>query len=128
MLCQRLAGTVVDREGRCCLRYRSAQANVEVWERADRRFVRIEAPVLFKAEDSPELYRHVAVHANDFVFGHLSAVPTPPGVMVVLSHCLLADYLDAEELMIAVGAMLGSADSMGRQLKESFGGCLYHDD
>jgi hypothetical protein len=72
----------------------------------------------------PELYEHVAIHADDWVFGHLGMRVVEDKAMVFFSHTLLADRLDAEELQTAVAAVAIAADQIDDQIREQFGGRL----
>ena len=75
------------------------------------------------------MFEYVALHADDYIFGHLNAVRGDDGLLICLSHALLGDYLDEDELVRAVGAMLATADRMDDELKTQFGGNkLYEDD
>ena len=48
------------------------------------------------------------------------------GITVTFSHNLLGDYLDAEELMYAVGGVASSADELDDELVAKFGGRTFH--
>jgi hypothetical protein len=91
--------------------------------------VRVTAPVLFECKPSPDLYEHVATHADDYLFGHLSVQPQHDGtVSVMFTHILLGDFLDPEELKRAVGGVVTTADQIDDELKARFGGKRFHDD
>jgi Putative bacterial sensory transduction regulator len=99
------------------------------WGTGDRTLVSIVCPVLFAAAPSPELYEHIAVHADDYLFGHLSAANQDDGtVSVFFTHTLLGDYLDPEELKQAVGAVVTTANTLDDELKTRFGGSRFHED
>jgi hypothetical protein len=99
------------------------------WGTGDRTLVSIVCPVLFGAARSPELYEHVALHADDYLFGHLSATYQDDGtVSVFFTHTLLGDYLDPEELKQAVGGVVTTANTLDDDLKTRFGGSRFHDD
>lgn len=92
--------------------------------------VTINVPLLYGVTPTPELFRHVALHADGWYFGHLS-VSQPEGedrVKLWLSHALLGDYLDVEELKAAVAAVANTADGLDDELRASFGGQRYHED
>ncbi len=95
----------------------------------DTTLVSVTCPVLFECKPSPELYEHVATHADDYVFGHLSVSPQEDGtLMVMFTHSLLGDFLDPEELKHAVGALVTTADQLDDSLQARFGGKRFHED
>jgi hypothetical protein len=93
--------------------------------------VSINVPLLHHVPATPELFRHVAMHADDWYFGHLSATRydgDDAHVKLWLSHTLLGDYLDVEELKSALAAVANTADGLDEDLKASFGGERHHED
>jgi hypothetical protein len=87
--------------------------------------VRISCPILWEVPPSPALYEWVAREGGSFLFGHVSAHPdsTSEGkLFLVMSHTLLGDYLDEEELSSALWAVLAAADKLDDELKGRFGG------
>jgi hypothetical protein len=93
--------------------------------------VSLSVPLLFHVPATPELFRHVAFHADDWYFGHLSVTQPDEGddrVKLWLTHSLLGDYLDVEELKSALAALANTADGLDDELKQRFGGDRYHED
>lgn len=91
--------------------------------------VHIEAPLLFDVPESPELFEFIALHADDYVFGHLSASRSGDhSLVIVFSHSLLGDYLDDDELIRAVTAVLGVGNELDDTLQRQFGGFRFHED
>jgi hypothetical protein len=87
------------------------------------------SPFLWDVTATPEVFKYVALHADDYRFGHLSAAVNPEGSLnLVMSHTLLGDYLDQEELDAAVGALLISANDLDDELQKQFGGTKTFDD
>jgi hypothetical protein len=87
--------------------------------------VRLSCPILWEVEPSPALYEWVAREGGNYFFGHVSAHEdsTSPGkLFLVMSHGLLGDYLDEEELSSAMYAIMGTADKLDDELKGKFGG------
>ena len=95
----------------------------------DESLVRISLPLLFGLAPTPELFRHVALHADDWHFGHLSLTERADDgrLTLWLTHTLLGDYLDVEELKTAVATMARTADSLDDELRSTFGGERYHE-
>lgn len=80
---------------------------------------------------SPELFEYVALHSGDYIFGHLVVRPMPdqPEQMrAKISHSLLGDYLDAEELKVAFQCVISTADDLIPELKGKFGGKTMDED
>jgi hypothetical protein len=91
--------------------------------------IKFSCPILFDLQPSPELFEHLAVHADDYLFGHLSAFSSDAGaVTIFFTHNILGDFLDEEELTSTIRLMLGTADQLDDELKEQFGGERFHDD
>jgi hypothetical protein len=89
----------------------------------------IEAPILFSVPASPELFKFIALHADDYHFGHLSASGSDEqSVMVMFSHSLHGDFLDEPELSEAVLAVLGIGNDLDDDMQRQFGGKRFHDD
>jgi hypothetical protein len=79
--------------------------------------------------DTPELWKHVAFHADDFLFGHLSLKRSGDGaVSIFFTHQLLGDYLDQAELEVAVAALVTTTDKLDDQLQARFGGTRFHEE
>ena len=128
ILANKFSGVELTKDGGLTLRNESARAFIRVWENGDRAIINVEAPLLFKVKATPELFKHVALHADDYIFGHLSAKETDDGVMVLFTHSLLGDYLDSEELASTVIGILGVGNSIDDELQKQFGGEVFHDE
>lgn len=117
----------VDDKGRYSFRYGSARVFVRVqpWRDNDA-LVAIEVPLLFGVQPQPELYRYIA--ETEWVYGHLVAVNTDNGVTVMYNHCLLGNFLDPDELKLAVALMAKTADEQDTKLRQMFGGSTFHED
>jgi len=90
--------------------------------------VYISVPVLFGLKPSPELYRYVALHADDWYFGHLCLTESDEQAKLWLTHTLLGDYLDVEELKTTLATMSRTADKIDDELKAKLGGDRAHED
>ena len=85
--------------------------------------VQISCPILWEVDPSPALFEWIA--KSSYYFGHLTAhddSSAPGKLFLMMSHTLLGDYLDEEELSSAMYAMLGTADNLDDELKGKFGG------
>jgi len=118
----------VDSDGDYTVAYESAQGWIRVLPISDdgeKTVVRVEAPLLFGVKETDELYKYVAIHTDDYMFGHLSLAATPDGMMVMFVHTLLGNYLDEEELLAAVIGVVGSGNDLDDKLQGMFGGRRY---
>jgi hypothetical protein len=110
--------------------YQSTRGFIDVFQQegSERIIVRIWAFVTNKTPASPALYEYLATNADSYVFGHLGCHKRDDGSLdVVFRHSLLGDFLDPEELKLAVGAVVGTADSLDDEVKERFGGTRFAD-
>ena len=115
------------------LRHESARLFIDFKQRNDQDdapvYISFLCPLLFGLQPSPELYEHVALHADDYLFGHLSAFKNDDGsVTLFFSHHILGDFLDEEELKSAIYMVLSTANDLDDELQQRFGGTRFHDD
>lgn len=71
---------------------------------------------------TPELYEYVALHSDDWIFGHLGMAVNEGNAIVHFSHTLLGDFLDEDELRTAVFAVAVTASQIDDQIEAQFGG------
>ena len=118
----------VDKDGDYSLRRGSTRmfVSIRTHDDGDWTWVTLQIPVLLKVEETPAVFEYVALHSDDYIFGHLSASRSDDGLAIVYSHSLLGDYLDEEELARAVGGMLYVADKIDDELEKQFGGVRFH--
>lgn len=117
------------------LRQGSARAFVEVYSAVSDElpdepvFVRITVPLLHGVSETPELHRYIAFAADDYRFGTLALrLDDQRGTCIFFCHTLLGDFLDDDELGLALSSMLGNADDLDDQLQNKFGGVRFHED
>ena len=121
----------IDDKGRFSTLVGSTRIFVEVLAHGNEKatVVMVTAPILFEVPLTPELYRHVAIHADDWWFGHLFLAENEGGATGTLigRHTLLGDYLDKDELLYAVNGVGYSSDAADDELQKQFGGKRYED-
>ena len=101
----------------------TARIFIRVEPRATGSIVHLTCPVVSGAAASPDLFEYVATHADDFVFGHLSCERTGDDeVTIFLSHVLLGEHLQEQELTAAVAGVLDTADRLDGRLATRFRG------
>jgi hypothetical protein len=125
-----LVGTVeVTADGRFTFHDGSTQVFVtcSMWAQ-DKTVASIMAPILLGVPATPELFEYIATNASRYLFGHLSALRDDDGTIgVLLTHELLGDFLDPDELKIAVGSVALTANDLDDEMKARFGGKRFHD-
>ncbi len=87
--------------------------------------VGISAPLLWEVEPTPAVFEWIARNGGKFYFGHVTAYDdsdAPGKLFLNMSHTLLGDYLDEEELHWALHSLLNTADKLDDELKQQFGG------
>lgn len=86
--------------------------------------LRLFAPILINVPRSPELYEFVVRKADHMIFGHLTLADgdTDDTGTLLVTHKLLGDYLDSDELMYAAIGVVGTADQVDEDLQARFGG------
>ena len=87
-------------------------------------YIAISAVILLDVPVTNDLFRWVATEGADYRFGnaHLHLDESEATAQLFFSHTLLGDYLDAEELNWAVGAVGFTADRLDDELLPMFGG------
>jgi hypothetical protein len=125
-LTQNFNSVTIDKDSDFSLRHGSARIFVRTRTRDSVNFtwISLDIPLLLGVKETPQVFEYVALHADDYMFGHLNAVRGNDGLVIYLSHALLGE----QELLRAVGAMLGTADELDDELQTQFGGNKFHED
>lgn len=128
-LTKNLANVTVDKDGDFSIRHDSARVFVRTrgW-REESTLITVFAAVVSGVTPSPELDHYIAYNTDDFAFGHLSLTTFSDGTTsIILSHRLLGDFLDEEELLRAVYGVAFTANDLDDELVSKFGGKVFHD-
>ncbi len=121
-------GAQVDRDGDFTLRHGSTQVWVSVKPfHKENTAVRIFAWTNVEVPASAELFQYVATRGS-YPFGHLRCFEKEGKVNVYLEHALLGEYLDPEELKVALYFVAGVGDGLDEEIKSQFGGRLFHEE
>lgn len=127
-----LATVNIDEQGRYSIRHESARVFVEVEDFGDGdTWVRLVSPLLYGVTLGPELYEYVALHSDDLKYGTLTVRKDPEDAgkgALFLGYGLLGTTLDPDELKLAVGMLVTSANRIDDELKVTFGGERFHED
>ena len=119
----------VDKDGDFTFRHGSSRIFISVEPISDdNTYVEIYSPLASDVPASPGLFEYVATQ-NTYRFGKLLAVKQPDGaIRIVMTYGMLGDYLDPEELKVAVSLLAGTADEIDNKICDQFGGTVFHAD
>lgn len=119
----------VDSDGDFSLRNGSARVFVRVGDLDDdQTIVKLFSMVTSGATPSDALFEYVAVEGAGYYLGRLGARELPNGTVDLwLTHRLLGDTLDPEELIGSVVALAVTADELDDDLVARFGGSVFHE-
>ncbi len=95
-----------------------------------RTLVRVSAPLLRGVQPTPALYEYLARESPSLWFGSIRVWDddeTKGMLSMTLGHTLLGDYLDEDELRVALFQILNSADELDDELQKRFGGKRWSD-
>ena len=113
-------------EGSFFLRFESTGCLVHCFEMGETGSVGVSlrAPILFDVPVSDDLFRWVATEGATLVFGnaHLNLDESGTTADLYYGNTILGDFLDEQELNIAVAAVGFTADRLDDELLPRFGG------
>ena len=121
----------LERGGGFSVDHESTRGFIFVRGMDERVIVSVEAVVAFNVPESAHMLAHVAKKTDSYLFGHLAIREDrdKPGVYLALfKHSLLGNYLDEDELINAVIAVVGTANRIDDEFVASFGGETFHGD
>ena len=106
----------------------STAVNINVLAQDTRTLVQMFVPLLRQLPPSPELFEYVATEGQNYHFGHCRYIREIDNGLLLFEHTLLGDYLDADELHSAVGALASTGNDLDDELQKRFGGKRFVDD
>lgn len=113
-------------DGSFFLRFESTGCFVRCFEMGESGSVavRLTAPILFDVPVSNDLFRWVATDGADYHFGnaHLSLDESATTASLLFTQTILGDFLDEEELNLAVMSVGFTADRLDDELLPVLGG------
>ena len=103
---------------------------IELGDGSKSTIIDVSAPLLMNVQQSAELWEYVALNTGNWIFGHLWAEIDADDrtISLLLSHRLLGDYIDPEELKRTVGAIAGTGEALDDALQAKFGGARFHEE
>ena len=123
-----LKTVTIDRDGDFTFREGSTRLFISVQPFGDSSAsVRIVAPIINEAPASPELFKFIATDGS-YKFGHLTCQEKDGKVSILFNHTLLGDFLDPDELKLAVFLMARTADELDDEIVTKFGGRKFHEE
>ena len=114
----------LDPAGGLSFAYESTRVFLHVAPHGDTTVVHVQALTNVDITPSAELYKHVALNADSWVYGHLAMGEEGGKANVGFRHSILGDFLDAQELFTAVAAVAQTANAIDDEIKATFGGRL----
>jgi hypothetical protein len=117
----------IDRDGDFNFRHGSAHVYVRVHPLGEAgTYVSVWAPTNGDVPVTPDLYKYI-VEQNHYRFGHLACTEKDGKAIINFTHQLLGDFLDPDELKMAVVVVARTADEVDDQIKAKFGGRTFHE-
>lgn len=122
----------ITKDGDWAIRHGSARAFVQVLGRGegDSGFTQVNvwSIVLSEVKPSLELFKYVAIDAQQYVWGAAYAFEDDGDITIGLRIRLLGEGLTDDQLTRAVGGILGAADDLDDEMKAKFGGRRYYEE
>ncbi len=123
----------LDQRGRLFIERGSTRANIEFIPREPTKqvYILITCPIAFYVPASPALFERVARDSDKWYWGHLGIGTYEEGgehagqLYIYLSHTILGDFLDPDELLTPLWSMLNVADEQDNIYVTEFGGAVY---
>lgn len=128
------AGASIDQKSRVVIDRGSTRIYINFVPRPEREvvYVTLTSPVARYVPITQALFEHIARRADKRYFGHLAMDPYAPdsehagSAYVYVTHTLVGDFLNSDELTIPVFDVLGHAVSICDDFVTEFGGETYH--
>lgn len=80
------------------------------------------ASVITDFTPTPAFFEHVMRAGSDYRFGHFEYFEREDSPLLIFGHRILADFLDPDELQVAVTAVAFTADEVDDEFQGRFGG------
>ncbi|MFQ5642414.1 MAG: YbjN domain-containing protein [Thiogranum sp.] len=126
-LTEMLNNVQIDSEGDYNFRHGSSHIFIRVAQfNDDHTIVRVWAPTNMEVPPSPELYKYIATEGNKYVFGRLAVQEQENGLAVIFSETLLGEFLDPDELKMAITVVASTADDIDNEIQDKFGGRTFY--
>ena len=104
--------------------YETTKCRVAVRPFGKKTVVDLAAIVVADVKVTSKLKEYLGDRSAGFVLGNLAllSVEGQKNGVVIFRHAILGDYLDADELMTSLAAVVTTADELDEQLQQKFGG------
>ena len=127
ILSTELGSVRVSADGQIKITYESTIVTIAVEDFGDdETIVVITAMVTSETKETPALYKFINDTNTNLRFGSLQFLPGNPSIMI-LQYTILGDYLDPEELLNAVRAVVLTADKLDDEVVKVLGGKRFID-
>jgi hypothetical protein len=130
ILTSELGSVNVDADGMISIPYQSTLVTIAVEQFAsstDETIVDVRGLISFDTPTSPDLYKWLNKKNSELRFGSIFHLESKQNTIMVLQYSLLGNFLDPEELLNALRAVVLMADILDDEVTKEFGGRKYSD-
>jgi hypothetical protein len=130
ILSSELGSVNVDAEGNLKITYESTLlmiTTLEFGRKGDETVIELAGVVAIDTPPSAKLYKYLNEKNTELHFGALHHIEGSNSTMVLLKYSILGDYLDPEELLNAVRAVILMSDLLDDEVVNEFGGKRFSD-
>jgi hypothetical protein len=130
ILSSELGSVNVDADGNLKISYESTLLMIttqEFGKKGDETIVEMAGVVTMDTPASPKLYKYLNEKNSELHFGSIHHVEGTKSTLILLKYSILGDYLDPEELLNAVRAVILMSDLLDDEITKEFGGTRFID-
>jgi hypothetical protein len=130
ILSSELGSVNVDADGNLKITYESTVlliSTMEFGQKGDETIIELSGLVSLDTPASPKLYKYLNDKNVALHFGALNYSEGTKSSMILLKYSILGDFLDPEELLNAVRAVILMSDLLDDEVTKEFGGTRFID-
>jgi hypothetical protein len=130
ILSSELGSVNVDADGNLKISYESTLLMIktlEFGEKNEATIIEMTGVVSMNTPASPKLYKYLNEQNGNLTFGALVHLEGDKSALILLKYSILGDFLDPEELLNAVRAVILMADLLDDEITKEFGGTRFID-
>jgi hypothetical protein len=104
--------------------YQTTRCRISVRPFGDKTVVDLAAVVIGEVKVTSKLKEYIGERSAHFVLGNIALlhIDGQKDGIVIFRHAILGDFLDEDELMTSLAAVVTTADELDEQLQKMFGG------
>jgi len=130
ILSSELGSVNVDADGNLKITYESTLLMInteEFGQKGDETIIEMTGVVTMDTPASPKLYKYLNEKNSGLHFGSIHHVEGTKSTLILLKYSILGDFLDPEELLNAVRAVILMSDLLDDEITKEFGGTRFID-